>query len=52
MRGEPDERIEPEDRNGELCSELGQCIESFDVRHLVHENESSSFLRPFFSVGW
>ena len=50
MRGDPDERIEPEERDGKLCKELRQRIEAFDVCHLVHQHEAAAFFRPAVGV--
>jgi hypothetical protein len=50
MSGEPDERIEPENRDCDLSRELRESVESFHVRHFVDQNETSSLFRPFFGV--
>jgi len=50
MSCEPDERIEPEDGDGDLRGELRQCVEALHVRHLVHEYEAASRFRPFICV--
>ena len=37
-------------RGRDLCSELRQRVEAFDVCHLVNEHESPAFFRPLFRV--
>jgi hypothetical protein len=43
---DPDERVEPEQRERELSGELRQRVEPLDVRHLVHEHEAAAFVGP------
>ena len=48
--GDPDERIEPEDRERELCDELRERVDTLDVRHLVHEHVAAALLGPVVGV--
>ena len=52
MGSEPDEWIEPENRNRNLRDELSECVETLHVGHLVNENESTSLFRPLNRIGW
>jgi hypothetical protein len=50
MRSVPDKRVEPEDCDRELRDQLRERVESFNVRHLVNQNETPSLLGPGVSV--
>ena len=48
--GDPDERIEPEQRERELAGELRERVEPLHVRHLVHEHEAPALFGPAVGV--
>src|SRR5205823_1301493 len=50
MGCDPEERIEPEDRDGDLRQKLGECIEPLHVCHLMNQHEASPLLGPAVGV--
>ena len=44
--GEPDQRIEPIDRAGQLRQRLRQTVAPLDVRQLVQDHDPAAFHRP------
>ena len=48
--GDPHQRIEPEQGEGDLTHELGERVEPLHVRHLVHEHVAAPLLRPLVGI--